>query len=47
MNKKNVLILLGGVLCWFGNYNRIPEPGARLLVDDIHFTERIVQEGVQ
>ena len=32
---------------WFGNWNRIPEKDARLLIDDIHFTERIVQEGVQ
>jgi len=26
------------VFAWFGNYNRIPEKGARLLVDDIKFT---------
>jgi len=26
------------VFAWFGNYDRIPEEGARLLVDDIKFT---------
>lgn len=25
---------------WFGNYNRTPEPGARLLVDEFRFTEQ-------
>jgi hypothetical protein len=25
---------------WFGNYNRTPEPGARLLIDEFRFTEQ-------
>jgi hypothetical protein len=27
------------VFVWFGNWNRKPEKGAKLLVDDIKFTE--------
>ncbi|MCK5844164.1 MAG: hypothetical protein KAG97_05605 [Victivallales bacterium] len=28
------------VFVWFGNYNKIPKKGARLLVDDIEFTSK-------